>query len=112
MMVVASLEIVLWIRLLMSAITFSRGSWILLGIYTIFLRARFHQSTFVQGAFSQFSARIDQQLNQQNVPPAAKQAWQTIKNVSRQGVEMTDVRRSIGGQASAQKKTTKVMQSI
>lgn len=106
MMLVAALEIALWGRLFLSALTFSKGAWALLGLYTVFLRARFHQSTFVQGAFSQFSARIDQQLNQQNVPPAAKQAWQTIKNVSRQGVEMTDVRRYIGGQASAQKKAS------
>jgi len=104
MMLVAALEIALWGRLFLSALTFSKGAWMLLGLYTVFLRARFHQSTFVQGAFSQFSARIDQQVNQQNIPPAAKQAWDTIKNVSRQGVEATDVRKYLGGAQTAPKK--------
>lgn len=93
MMLVAGLEIALWGRLLISALTFSRGSWILLGLYTVFLRARLHQSTFVQGVFHQLAARVDQQVNQPNIPPAAKQAWGTIKGVTRQAVEATDVRK-------------------
>lgn len=106
MMLVAWLEIALWGRLFLSALTFSKGAWMLLGLYTVFLRARFHQSTFVQGAFGQFSARIDQQLNQQNIPPAAKQGWETVKNLSRQAVEATDVRKYIGGAPAAQKKAS------
>jgi len=104
MMLVAALEIALWGRLFISALTFSKGSWILLGLYTVFLRARYHQSTFVQGAFSQFAARIDQQINQQNIPPAAKQAWETVKGLSRQAVEATDVRKYLGGAQTAPKK--------
>ncbi|KAK5944085.1 Transmembrane nucleoporin [Knufia obscura] len=104
MMLVAALEIALWGRLFLSALTFSKGAWMLLGLYTVFLRARFHQSTFVQGAFSQFSARIDQQVNQQNIPPAAKNAWDTIKNLSRQAVDATDVRKYLGGAQTAPKK--------
>ena len=103
-MLVAALEIALWGRLLLSAITFSRGSWLLLGLYTVFLRARFHQSTFVQGAFSQFGARVDQQVNQQNVPAPARQAWDTVKGLSRQAVEATDVRKYLGGAQTAPKK--------
>lgn len=106
MTLVAALEIALWGRLLLSALTFSKGALILLGLYTVFLRARFHQSTFVQGAFSQFSARIDQQLNQQNIPPAAKQVWGTIKGVARQFVDATDVRKYLGSAPTPQKKTT------
>lgn len=106
MMLVAALEIALWGRLFLSALTFSKGAFLLLGLYTVFLRARYHQSVFVQGAFTQFSARIDQQLNQQNVPPAAKQAWETIKNVARQVVDATDVRKYMGGAPPAQKKTS------
>lgn len=106
MMLVAGLEIALWGRLFLSALTFSKGAWLLLGLYTVFLRARYHQSTFVQGAFSRGSARIDQQLNQQNIPPAAKQAWETIKNVARQFVDATDVRKYLGGAQTPQKKTS------
>lgn len=97
MMLVAGLEIALWGRLLLSALTFSKGAFTLLLLYTVFLRARFHQSTFVQGAFGQFSARVDQQVNQQNIPPVAKQVWDTVKNVLRQAVEVTDVRKYLGG---------------
>lgn len=104
MMLVAALEIALWARLFFSALTFSRGSWILLGLYTVFLRARYHQSTFVQGAFGQFSARIDQQLNQPNIPAPAKQSWETIKGLSRQAVDATDVRKYLGGAQTAPKK--------
>lgn len=104
MMLVAALEIALWGRLLLSALTFSKGAWILLGLYTVFLRARFHQSTFVQSAFSQLSARIDAQVNNQNIPPAAKQVWETIKNVARQAVDATDVRKYVGGAQTAPKK--------
>ncbi|KAL6241132.1 Transmembrane nucleoporin [Rhinocladiella similis] len=103
MMLVAALEILLWFRLVLSALTFSKGSWVLLGIYTVFLRARFHQSSFIQGAFSHGSAHIDQQVQNPNVPPAARQAWETIKGLGRQVVDATDVRKYIGG-ATAQKK--------
>ena len=103
MMLVAGLEIALWFRLLLSALTFSKGSWVLLGIYTVFLRARFHQSQFVQGAFAQGAAHIDQQVQNPNVPPAVRQAWETVKGLSRQAVDATDLRKYTGS-ANAQKK--------
>ncbi|KIX97633.1 uncharacterized protein Z520_06411 [Fonsecaea multimorphosa CBS 102226] len=103
MMLVALLEIALWFRLLMSALTFSKGSWILLGIYTVFLRARYSQSQFVQGAFLQMGARIDQQVQNPNVPPVLRQVWDTIKGLLRQTVEATDMRKYIGGQTPQKK---------
>ena len=104
MMLVAGLEIVLWLRLLLSAFTFSKGSWVLLAIYTVFLRARFHQSHFVQNAFAHGAARVDQQVNNPNVPPAVRSGWESAKGVSRKAVDATDARRYMGGAASAQKK--------
>lgn len=103
MTLVAGLEIGLWFRLLLSAFTFSKGSWVLLGVYTVFLRARFHQSTFVQGAFSHGSAMVDSQLQNQSVPPAVRQSWETAKVAGRKAVEATDVRKYVGG-AAPQKK--------
>lgn len=105
MMLVAGLEILLWIRLLFSAITFSRGSWILLGIYTVFLRARFSQSHFVQNAFSQGAAHIDQQVQNPNMPPAARSAWDTAKGVGKSAVDATNPAKYFGGgQQAAPKK--------
>ena len=103
MMLVAGLEIALWFRLLLSAFTFSKGSWVLLGIYTVFLRARFHQSQFVQGAFSQGAAQVDRQVQNPNIPPVVRQGWETVKGIGRQLVDVTDLRKYTGG-ATAQKK--------
>jgi transmembrane protein 33 len=105
MFLVAMLEIFLWGRLLLSALTFSKGSWILLGIYTVFLRARFSQSQFIKGAFEQLGARIDQQVQNPNVPPAVRQGWETVKNLLRQGVEATNVQKYLGGQAPQKKQS-------
>lgn len=103
MTLVAALEILLWFRLLLSALTLSKGSWILLGIYTVFLRARFQQSQFVQSAFAQGAARIDQHVQSPNVPPAVRQGWESVKGIGRQVVDATDVRKYTGP-ATAQKK--------
>lgn len=104
MMLVASLEIFLWFRLLFSAIIFTKGSWILLVIYTVFFRARYNQSNFVQIAISQGSARIDALVAGQGTPPAARQAWETIKALARQATSATDVNRYLGGQQTVPKK--------
>ncbi|CCF34217.1 endoplasmic reticulum protein [Colletotrichum higginsianum] len=105
MSVVSSLEISLWVRLLVSAITFQRRSWILIAIYTAFLRARFSQSTHVQNSLAVFESRVDSAVGNQGTPPAARQAWETVKGGARQFYAYTDPNRYIGG-ASVPKKTS------
>lgn len=102
MSIVAGLEIALWFRLLFSAILFQRGSWILIMIYTVFLRARISQSTFVQGMLRQMGARGDALAQRQDVPPAAKNAWEQIKDVAGKAHEATDINKYAQGQAQAQ----------
>lgn len=102
---VAMLEILLWGRLLLSAITFTKGSWILIAIYTAFLRARFAQSSFVQGQFRQLEARIDSLVGAQSTPPAARQAWGAVKGGARTFHNATDVGKYVNG-APAQKKAS------
>ncbi|CAI6231081.1 unnamed protein product [Periconia digitata] len=104
MTLVAVLEIALWFRVLGSALLFQRGSWILLSIYTVFFRARFAQSQFVQGAITNLTARLDAQLANQSIPPAVRQSWGTLKNVVRQAADATDIRKYVGGQQPAPKK--------
>lgn len=104
MTLVAVLEIALWFRLLGSALLFQKGSWILLGIYSVFFRARFSQSSFVQGAISQLSARLDAQLANQSTPPAVRQAWETFKGVSRQIADATDITKYVSGGQTGPKK--------
>lgn len=101
MTLVALLEIFLWFRVVGSALLFQKGSWILLVVYTIFFRARYAQSSFVQDAINQLTARIDAQLANQSTPPAARQGWGTFKNIVRQAADATDIRRYVGGQPGA-----------
>jgi len=104
MTLVALLEIALWFRIFGSALIFQKGSWILIVVYTIFFRARVAQSSFVQEAIFQLTARIDAQLANQSTPPAARQGWATFKNVIRQAADATDIRKYVGGQQGAPKK--------
>ncbi|EFX05695.1 hypothetical protein CMQ_3764 [Grosmannia clavigera kw1407] len=99
MSVVAFLEILLWLRLLLSAITFARGSWILIAIYSAFLRARFAQSQHVQSTFEQIEARIDNLTGAQGINPVVRQTWQTIKTTVRQAYAATDLQKYVGGAA-------------
>jgi hypothetical protein len=98
MTLVALLEIALWFRVVGSALLFQKGSWILLAVYTVFFRARVAQSSFVQEAIHQVTARIDAQLANQSTPPAARNAWGTFKGVVRQAADATDIRKYVGGQ--------------
>ncbi|PSR82118.1 endoplasmic reticulum protein [Coniella lustricola] len=105
MSLVAGLEIAVWIRLLVSAILFQRRSWILIAIYTAFLRARFSQSTHVQNSLANIEARIDNQVGAQGTPPVARQVWDGVKGGVRQFHAATDPTRYAGG-AAAPKKTS------
>ena len=100
---VAILEIVLWGRILLSAITFSKGSWILIAIYTAFLRARFAQSSFVQAQFRQLEARVDALVGGQSTPPVARQVWDTVKGGARTFHDATDIGKYVNGPATPKK---------
>lgn len=105
MSVVSGLEIALWGRILLSAILFQRRSWILLAIYTAFLRARFGQSAHVQGSFARLEARIDNLVGAQGTPPAARQVWDGVKGGARQFHSATDLGKYANG-AAVPKKTS------
>jgi transmembrane protein 33 len=102
--VVATLEILLLLRLVLSAITFSKGSWVLLVVYLSFFRARYAQSSFVQQAVRQLTARADASISHQSTPPQVRQGWEAFKGVVRQVYEATDIGRYIAGPAAASKK--------
>ena len=104
MSIVAGLEVALWFRLLASAIFWQRGSWILLIIYTVFLRARISQSTFVQGMLRQMGARGDALANRQDVPPAARGAWEQVKGAAAKAHDATDINKYVQGQQAAPQK--------
>ena len=104
MSLVAGLEIALWFRLLFSAFLFLKGSWIMIIVYTVFLRARISQSTFVQGMLHHLGARGDQIAQRQDVPPAVRSGWEGFKGVAKQVHAQTDINKYVGGQQTAPKK--------
>ena len=103
---VALLEVALWFRLLISAITFAKGSWILLMVYTVFLRARYAQSSFVQNSVRQLGARIDAYVANQSTPPAVRQGWGSTKGLIKQAADATDLGRYMGGSGPGAKKAS------
>lgn len=105
MSIVSGLEIALWGRLLLSAILFQRRSWVLLAIYTAFLRARVNNSTHVQGSFARLEARVDNLVGAQGTPPAARQIWDGIKGGARTFHSATDLNKYANG-AAVPKKTS------
>lgn len=101
---VATLEIALWVRILLSAILFTKGSWILIVLYTAFLRARFAQSSFVQNSFRLLTARIDGLVGGQGNPPFVRQSWESTKGFGRQFHDATELGKYVNG--TPQKKTS------
>ncbi|KAI1386617.1 uncharacterized protein F4822DRAFT_410675 [Hypoxylon trugodes] len=103
MSIVAGLEILIWGRLFLSAILFQRRSWILITIYTIFLRTRFAQSSHVQDSFRILESRIDSLVGAQGTPPAARSVWEGVKNGIRQFHDASEIGKYVGGNAVPKK---------
>lgn len=104
MSLVAGLEIALWFRILGSAILFQKTSWIVLVVYTVFLRARISQSTFVQAVLHQMGAQGDAVAQRQDVPPAVRSGWESFKGMAKTAHDQTDINRYVQGQQAAPKK--------
>lgn len=103
MSIVSALEILLWFRLLLAAIFFQRRSWILITLYTVFIRARFSESPHLRDSFSLLGARVDSLVGAQGTPPAARQVWEGVKNGIQQFHDATDVKKYTQGPAGAKK---------
>ncbi|KAI8964423.1 hypothetical protein F5Y11DRAFT_316276 [Daldinia sp. FL1419] len=103
MSVVSALEIVLWFRLFLSVVLFQRRSWILIAIYTAFLRTRFAQSKHVQDSFRRLESRVDSLAGAQGNPPAVRSVWEAIKNGTRQFHDATDLGKYTNGSAVPKK---------
>lgn len=106
MSVVSNLEILLWVRVLLAAILFQRRSWILLALYTAFVRARYAQSNHVQTAFENLEAHVDSIVGAQTTPPAARSVWEGVKNGARQFHAMTDISKYVNNGSAVPKKTS------
>jgi hypothetical protein len=96
MTLVAFLELFLWFRLLGSAFLFAKGSWVLLVVYSAFLRTRVAQSKFVQGMVANLSARGDAQFANKSANPNLRQAWETLKASLQTVHKATDLNKYLG----------------
>ncbi|KAL2760280.1 hypothetical protein ACRALDRAFT_2024300 [Sodiomyces alcalophilus JCM 7366] len=105
MSIVARLELALWLRVFFAALLFQRRSWILIVLYTAFVRARYAQSSHVQNSLAELEARVDSAIGNQGTPPQARQVWEGLKTGVRQFYAYTDINRYMSG-ASAPKKTS------
>lgn len=105
MNLVANLELILWARVFIGAIFFM-NSWILLAIYTIFLRARYSQSGFVRGALKTLELKGNALAADNNVPDGVKSGWSAVKGAVKSFGEVTDASKYFGTtvNGAAQKK--------
>ncbi|KAA8893305.1 hypothetical protein FN846DRAFT_788131 [Sphaerosporella brunnea] len=100
MHLVANLELFLWARVFLYCLVF-QNSWILLAIYTIFLRARYAQSVFVRDALKGIEQRVDALMTDARVPDGVKTTWTIGKQVVKRFGEVSDVSKFLGGAAAA-----------
>ncbi|KAI9689650.1 MAG: hypothetical protein M1820_010120 [Bogoriella megaspora] len=97
MTLVAVLEIALFFRILGSVLILQKGALMLILVYSVFLRARYAQSTFVQQVIAQGCSRIDVYAADQRTPPVVRQIWDQVKGLMGKVVDVTDMRRYAGG---------------
>jgi len=106
MHLVANLELFLWARVALYCLVW-KNSWILLGLYTIFLRARYAQSLFVRDALHGLEVRGDGLTADDRLPEGAKTAWGVAKTIVKRFGEVSDIGKFIGGGAPAVPKQAK-----
>jgi hypothetical protein len=103
MHLVANLELLLWVRVFLYCLVF-KNSWILLAIYTVFLRARYSQSSFVRDALRGAEMKGDALILDAGVPDGVRTGWSVGKTVIKRFGELSDVGKFIGGAPSPAKK--------
>lgn len=77
---VATVELVTFVIIILRAILFYPRSWILLVFYTLFIKIKYENSKYSKTAFAQWRVRLDGLISHPSVPPAAKQAYNSLKS--------------------------------
>ncbi|KAH0534060.1 hypothetical protein FGG08_007339 [Glutinoglossum americanum] len=91
MTVVSLVELGAWFHILISVLFSQKDSWILLCLYSVFLRARFEQGTFVAAAIRVLTRKLDSLFGSASMPAGVNGAWNSVKDIMRQAVEITDL---------------------
>lgn len=100
MHLVANLELFLWVRVFLWCLVF-RNSWILLGLYTIFLRARYAQSQFVRDALHSLGRRGDAVVGDARIPDPVRMGWGVAKTIVQRFADLTDSAKIPGASPAA-----------
>lgn len=93
-----SLEVSTWFSLLISAVTFQHWSWIMIVLYTIFLRNRYDLDDFTR-----FEARANGFLDAQKMYLPARPAWKISLKLTRGFYYVSDPRNYMGGDSDPKK---------
>lgn len=78
MRVVAYIELVIFARVFIGAITF-QSSIIAPIVYAHFLRQRYYQSSFTREALAATNGKIDEFVNKPGNPPVIRQIWDKVR---------------------------------
>ncbi|CCF58873.1 hypothetical protein KAFR_0F02760 [Kazachstania africana CBS 2517] len=76
---VGTTEIITFIILFFKAILFYRRSWILLVVYTLFIKIRYEVSKYSKTAFAQWRVRLDGLISHPSVPIPVKKGYDCFK---------------------------------
>jgi len=102
MHLVANLELFLWARVFLWCLVMW-NSWVLLVVYTVFLRARYAQSVFVRDAMKGVELRGDALATDARVPEGARNAWTIAKSLVKRFGEVSNVSKILGAGQTVKK---------
>lgn len=81
MYLVGSIELNLFVLLLVRALFWYPRSWIILVAYTLFVKIRYENSKYMQATFAQWRVRFDGAMSHPSVPPMIKRVYGKIKSL-------------------------------
>jgi transmembrane protein 33 len=88
---VCIIELGLWLHILFAVLSFQRNTWILLLLYSGYLRVRFAQSSFMASVHAAWIKILNALFADKRIPPWVRSAWESVKDVAWQLVETTDL---------------------
>lgn len=77
----ANLELIVFAFILFKAVIFSKYSWYLVILYSVFVKLRFDKSPYTRSAVKAHEVRIDGLISDPRMPPSIKQGWANFKNM-------------------------------
>lgn len=78
---VGSIELNMFLLLVLRALLWYPRSWIVLVAYTLFVKIRFENSKYMQATFAQWRVRFDGAMSHPSIPPVLKRVYGKIKSL-------------------------------